>query len=53
MEVTDVRTQAYVVKATGVDDVQAAVEFAAKNNIALNIKSTGHSFLGRYVVNQL
>ncbi|KAF2422407.1 FAD-binding domain-containing protein [Tothia fuscella] len=37
----------YVVNATGVADVQAAVRFAKAKNIALVIKNTGHSYIGR------
>ncbi|KAJ5593364.1 hypothetical protein N7537_010268 [Penicillium hordei] len=33
----------YVVNATGAEDVQAAVAFAKKWNLRLNIKNTGHS----------
>ncbi|CAG8897608.1 unnamed protein product [Penicillium egyptiacum] len=33
----------YVVNATGADDVQAAVAFAKKWHLRLNIKNTGHS----------
>jgi hypothetical protein len=37
----------YVVKAIEAGDVKAAVDFARTRNIRLNIKSTGHDFLGR------
>jgi hypothetical protein len=37
----------YVVNATGVEDVRAAVKFAQEKNIALVVKNTGHSFIGR------
>jgi hypothetical protein len=37
----------YVVKAREPADVKAAVDFARKKNVRLNIKSTGHDFLGR------
>jgi hypothetical protein len=37
----------YVVDAREPMDVKAAVDFARKKNIRLNIKSTGHDFLGR------
>jgi hypothetical protein len=37
----------YVVEAREVSDVKAAVDFARTKNIRLNIKSTGHDFLGR------
>lgn len=33
----------YVINATGAEDVQAAVSFAKKYNLRLNIKNTGHS----------
>jgi hypothetical protein len=36
----------YVVAAKNVDDVKAAVDFARTRNVRLNIKSTGHDFLG-------
>jgi hypothetical protein len=39
----------YVVAAQQPKDVQAAVDFARKRNIRLNIKATGHDFLGRFV----
>jgi hypothetical protein len=39
----------YVVAARSAGDVKAAVDFARSKNIRLNIKSTGHDFLGRYV----
>jgi hypothetical protein len=37
----------YVVEAQEASDVKAAVDFAREHNIRLNIKSTGHDFLGR------
>ncbi|TID15255.1 FAD-binding domain-containing protein [Venturia nashicola] len=37
----------YVVAAKNADDVKAAVDFARTKNIRLNIKSTGHDYLGR------
>ncbi|KAF2398205.1 FAD-binding domain-containing protein, partial [Trichodelitschia bisporula] len=37
----------YVVEARNPQDVQAAVNFARTRNVRLNIKSTGHDFLGR------
>jgi hypothetical protein len=37
----------YVVKANVPADVKAAVDFAREKNVRLNIKSTGHDFLGR------
>ncbi|KAF2668007.1 FAD-binding domain-containing protein [Microthyrium microscopicum] len=39
----------YVVEAHEPMDVKAAVDFARTKNIRLNIKSTGHDFLGRSV----
>ncbi|KAH7329441.1 FAD binding domain protein [Stachybotrys elegans] len=38
---------AYAVNATEPSHAQEAVKFAAKHNIRLNVKSTGHSFQGR------
>ncbi|TFK31866.1 hypothetical protein BDQ12DRAFT_693389 [Crucibulum laeve] len=35
------------VDARSVSDVQAAVKFAAKNNLRLVVKNTGHDYLGR------
>ncbi|KAF7324645.1 FAD-binding domain-containing protein [Mycena kentingensis (nom. inval.)] len=37
----------YSVEAETAEDVQTAVKFAAKNNLRLVIKSSGHDFLGR------
>jgi hypothetical protein len=37
----------YVVAAKTAQDVKAAVDFARTRNVRLNIKSTGHDFLGR------
>jgi hypothetical protein len=37
----------YVVAAQEADDVVQAVKFASRNGVRLNIKSTGHDFLGR------
>lgn len=39
----------YVVNATTVEQVQAAINFARENNIRLNVKASGHDFLGRSV----
>jgi len=39
----------YVVNATTAEHVQQAVTFARNNNIRLNVKSSGHDFLGRSV----
>lgn len=38
---------AYVVNATSSEDVSTAMKWAQEQNIRLNIKSTGHSHLGR------
>ena len=37
----------YVVAAQNEEDIKAAVDFARSKKIRLNIKSTGHDFLGR------
>lgn len=37
----------YVVNATEPEHVQAAVNFAGKNNVRLVVKGTGHDYLGR------
>ena len=37
----------YVVNATCGEHVRAAVNFARVNNVRLNVKGTGHDFLGR------
>ena len=39
----------YVVNATTPAHVQVAVHFAAKHNVRLIVKGTGHDYLGRYV----
>ncbi|KAF9109612.1 hypothetical protein BGX27_007413 [Mortierella sp. AM989] len=39
----------YTVNATSIEDVQNAVRFAAKNNIRLVVKNTGHDYLGRSI----
>ncbi|KAF2431185.1 FAD-binding domain-containing protein [Tothia fuscella] len=39
----------YVVTAQNAEDVKAAIDFARTNKVRLNIKSTGHDFLGRSV----
>jgi hypothetical protein len=39
----------YVVNASNANLVQLGVRFAVQHNLRLNIKSTGHDFLGRYV----
>jgi FAD binding domain len=39
----------YVVNATTPNQVQAAVNFARQKNIRLNVKASGHDFLGRSV----
>jgi hypothetical protein len=48
-ECTTVGYPVYVVAARSASDVKAAVDFARTKNIRLNIKSTGHDFLGRCV----
>jgi hypothetical protein len=40
---------AYVVNASNAQLVQLGVQFAVQHNLRLNIKSTGHDFLGRCV----
>ncbi|KAH6665728.1 hypothetical protein B0J14DRAFT_705756 [Halenospora varia] len=37
----------YVINATSKEDVKAGVDFAREHNIRLNVKSTGHDYLGR------
>lgn len=37
----------YVVEAHEASDVKAAVDFARTRNVRLNIKSTGHDYMGR------
>ncbi|KAL2370323.1 hypothetical protein BDBG_05121 [Blastomyces gilchristii SLH14081] len=37
----------YVVNATGREEVVAAVKWAGERNVRVNIKATGHSFMGR------
>ncbi|KAF2423706.1 FAD-binding domain-containing protein [Tothia fuscella] len=37
----------YVINATTAEHVQIAVNFARDNNLRLNVRSTGHDFLGR------
>ncbi|KAF9348815.1 hypothetical protein BGX26_012807 [Mortierella sp. AD094] len=39
----------YTVNATSIEDVQSAVRFAAKNNIRLVVKNTGHDYFGRSI----
>lgn len=39
----------YTVNATTSDQVQATIDFARENNIRLNVKASGHDFLGRSV----
>ncbi|KAG0006015.1 hypothetical protein BGZ80_008578 [Entomortierella chlamydospora] len=39
----------YTVNATSIEDVQSAVRFAAKNNIRLVVKNTGHDYIGRSI----
>jgi hypothetical protein len=40
----------YVVNASNANLVQLGVNFAVQHNLRLNIKSTGHDFLGRYFI---
>ena len=40
----------YVINATCKEDVKAGVDFAREHNVRLNIKSSGHDYLGRSVV---
>ncbi|XP_041361011.1 VAO-type flavoprotein oxidase VAO615-like [Gigantopelta aegis] len=42
------RSPAFVVYVTGVNDVIACMKFARKHNILVTIKSSGHSYNGRY-----
>lgn len=44
---TDAGYPVYVVNASSADHVKVAVSFAGSKNLRLNIKSTGHDFLGR------
>lgn len=37
----------YVINATCKEDVKAGVDFARKHNVRLNVKSTGHDYMGR------
>ncbi|KAH8656592.1 hypothetical protein BGZ60DRAFT_518731 [Tricladium varicosporioides] len=37
----------YVINATSKEDVKVGVDFAREHNIRLNVKSTGHDYLGR------
>ncbi|RFU32605.1 hypothetical protein B7463_g3715, partial [Scytalidium lignicola] len=37
----------YVINATSKEDVKKGVDFARKHNVRLNIKGTGHDYLGR------
>jgi len=37
----------YVINATCKEDVKAGVDFARENNVRLNVKSTGHDYMGR------
>ncbi|KAF9926674.1 hypothetical protein FBU30_003787 [Linnemannia zychae] len=39
----------FTVNASNIADVQAAVRFAAKSNIRLVVKNTGHDYLGRSI----
>ncbi|KAH8811453.1 hypothetical protein F5884DRAFT_672266 [Xylogone sp. PMI_703] len=37
----------YVINATSKEDVKKGVDFARKHNVRLNVKGTGHDYLGR------
>lgn len=37
----------YVVNASSANDVKLAVDFARRNNIRLNVKASGHDYVGR------
>ncbi|KAL7952376.1 hypothetical protein V8C34DRAFT_310065 [Trichoderma compactum] len=37
----------YITNATGAADVQAGISFAKQHNVRLNIKNTGHDYLGK------
>jgi hypothetical protein len=39
----------YVINATCKEDIKAGIDFARGNNVRLNVKSTGHDYLGRSV----
>lgn len=39
----------YVVNATSAAHVKLAIDFARENNLRLNVKASGHDYLGRYV----
>jgi hypothetical protein len=39
----------YVVNASTAEHIQMAVTFASDHNLRLNVKSTGHDYLGRFV----
>lgn len=39
----------YVINATCKEDVKAGVDFAREHNVRLNVKSTGHDYMGRFV----
>lgn len=43
----------YALAARSAEDVSKGLKFAAKHNIRVVIKNTGHDFLGRYVVMRL
>jgi hypothetical protein len=40
----------YVINATCKEDVKAGIDFARKNNVRLNVKSSGHDYMGRFVI---
>ncbi|KAL5084593.1 hypothetical protein Trisim1_011595 [Trichoderma cf. simile WF8] len=37
----------YIINVTGAADVQAGISFAKQHNVRLNIKNTGHDYLGK------
>jgi hypothetical protein len=43
----------YVVNASTSEHVQLAINFANANNLRLNVKSTGHDYLGRFVLHSI
>jgi hypothetical protein len=43
------RYPTYIVKATKAEDVSAALKWAAKTNVRVVVKNTGHDFLGRNI----
>jgi len=39
----------YVINVTKIEHIKAGINFAREKNVRLNIKSTGHDFMGKYV----